>query len=189
MEGGLKRGENKMEKNLKKLLKMAILLVSSLIIANVSAQVYNYLHLTATISSGALPINWDYGTNTNVTTTINGATCTISGMNGSAGATTVYNDTVRIVASSNTTFDLIIDDVSGNTSILDYMLIRLRDNATDTVKATIIVWDASNQPGTGQNELNIMANEQWEVEWEFKLASDAPAGETVTVTLRLRVAS
>ena len=181
-----------MEKNLKKLLKMAILLVSSFIIANVSAQVYNYLHLTATISSGALPINWDYGTNTDVTTTITGATCTISGMNGSAGATTVYNDTVRIVASSNTTFDLIIDEVSGNTSILEYMLIRLRDNATDTVKATIIVWNASDsnyQPGTGQNGLNIMANEQWEVEWEFKLASDAPAGETVTVTLRLRVAS
>jgi len=177
-----------MEKNLK-LLKMAILLASSLIIANVSAQVYNYLHLTATISSGALPINWADGTNENVTTTITGATCTISGMNGSAGATTVYNDTVRIVASSDTTFDLIIDEVSGDTSILDYMLIRLRDNATGNVKATIIVWDASHTPGTGQDGLSITNGEQWEVEWEFKLASDAPAGQTVTVALRLRVPS
>jgi len=181
-----------MEKNLKKLLKMAILLVSSLIIANVSAQVYNYLHLTATISSGALPINWDYGTNTDVTTTITGATCTISGMNGSAGATTVYNDTVRIVASSNTTFDLIIDEVSGNTSILDYMLIRLRDNATGNVKATIIVWNSSDsnyQPGAGQNGLSIIANEEWEVEWEFKLLTNVSAGETVTVALKLRIPS
>ena len=181
-----------MEKNLKKLLKMTILLASSLIIANVSAQAYNYLHLTATISSGALPINWDYGTNTDVTTDITGATCAISGMNGSAGATTAYNDTVRVVASSTTTFDLIIDEVSGNTGILEYMLIRLRDNATNDVKATITVWNASDsscQPGTGQNGLSITANEKWEVEWEFKLLSDAQASETVTVALRLRVPS
>ena len=179
-----------MEKNLKKLLKMAVLLASSLMIANVSAQVYNYLHLTATISSGALPINWADGTNTDVTTDIDGATCNISGMSGSAGATTVYNDTVRIVASSSTTFDLIIDEVSGSTDILDYMLIRLRDNATDTVEATIIVWNASDsnyQPGSGLDGLSITNGEQWEVEWEFKLASNAPAGETVTVALRLRV--
>jgi hypothetical protein len=173
-----------MKLNYKKSLKLLTLLVTALLIATVSADVYNYMFLNASIGIEGLNLAWAEGAD-GLTYSPAGATCSISGLKGPAGGTRTYFDAVKLTASGNVTFNLQVESVTGtNTSQIDSIIVRLNDTATNTIKGTLTVWASGAQGSTPVTGLSMVNGDIWRLEWDISWKSTATT-ETASVVLKV----
>ena len=174
--------------NIRKSAKLVFLLITALIIATASAAVYNYMYQNATIGVEGMTLAWINGAdNGTAGTQINGVTCTLTNLKGPANGTRIYGDPVRLnnTGGSAVTFDLLIDNVSGGTSQMDSIVVRLIRVSDSANMGNLTVW-SNGAKGSDLTSLQIGANAQWKFQWEIKWKSTATT-ETVTVNLQIRV--
>ena len=173
---------------MRKCLKLLTLLISTILIAAASAQLYGEMYMDATVTvGGAKTLVWEAGVDASEAgTTIDGPTCTLDSLDeGLAGLTYPYSDPVglsNIDLINLHTFDLIIQDCSGSgTAELDLIEVKLYE--TDTLKHTLTVWNGAQ--GSDLTDLSIPADTVWRFQWEITWNTEATAGNTVSVSLVL----
>jgi hypothetical protein len=177
-----------MKINIKKSLKFITLLASALLIGTASAAVYHHLYLNATIGVAALKLQWDdTSLDQGVTPNIQGAYCTISGLEAPQGGSATYNKAIGIKAIANTTFDIEVVDVTGNTTHLDYIKIELYD-AANISKGQFYVWQNNNK-GSGLTDLSILKDEVWRLQWTIAWKTTANPSCNVVVSLKVTTPS
>lgn len=176
--------------NYKKSLKFVTLLITALLIATVSAAVYTQMFLNATVGVAGLSLKCVDGTNANVTSSIVGSTCTLTGLNGYPGQTTIYNDTVRITnaGSSTATFNITTTQCQGNTNNLTSIYVKIYNSTDNSLLYTLDVWE-SNAIGSPLANLQINAGITWKLGWQITWYGNATVSDSVDVALRLDVES
>jgi len=179
-----------MKTNYKKVLKMSILLISSLLIATASASVYTQMFLSARVSVTGASLQWEQGSNVNATATITGSTCTIEGLEGYAGQTAIFDDVVRIknVGSKTVTFNITVTQCSGSTANLTSIYVKIYNYSDNSLLYTLTVW-ANENIGDPLTNLQINANVKWTLTWEITWSNSATTSDYVDVALRLDVKS
>lgn len=181
----------KIEKiNWKKSTKLVTLLLSSLLIASASATIYNYMYLDASIGVEGIDLEWVLGAdNATAGTQIEGLTATLTNLKGPPNGTRIYGDPVRLnnTDTVNTeTFDLLIDSVSGNTTYMDSIIVRIYNVTNSASIDNLTVW-ASGAQGSPLTSLSIGSLHVWRFQWEITWKSTATTSESVTVNLKVKV--
>ncbi|MBS7616951.1 hypothetical protein KEJ45_07125 [Candidatus Bathyarchaeota archaeon] len=179
-----------MKPNYKKILKLTTLVITSLLIATVSAEVYNNLFLTASVGVEGLNLVWDKtGIDSGVLADISGATCTLSGLNAPKGGSRTYSKAIGINATATTTFGIEVVSVTGDgTSNLDYIFIEIYDGSNN-LKGNLTVWNEGAKGNTPVQNLSINANEAWRLEWHIAWKTTAAESDSVTVSLKVTTPS
>jgi hypothetical protein len=174
-----------MKMNFKKSLKLVTLSLASLLLATVSATVYNQLFQSGHVTATTYGVQWISGTDS-VGLNIAGATCSMSSLTAPVGGSRNYTDPVRLnnTEAAQHTFNLAVVSVAGNTNHLDYIYVRLY-NSTGSYKGTLIVWNGSQ--GTYLNSLVIAEHDYWKFEWDIKWGSSSIANDYIDVSLRIDV--
>jgi hypothetical protein len=178
-----------MKTNIKKSLKFAILLISSLLIATVSATIYDSLFLSASVGVEGLNLVWDdTGIDAGLSATIQGAYCTLNGLKAPQGGNRTYSKAIGINATSATTFNIeVVDVTGGSTSDLDYIFIVIYDGTT--FKGNLTVWEGGSKGTTPVPNLSIGANAAWRLEWHIAWKTSAETSDSVTVSLKVTTPS
>jgi hypothetical protein len=179
-----------MKMNYKKSLKFITLLLASLLIATVSASVYTQMFLNARVGVAGLSLKWVAGTNGNVTCSIVGSTCTLTGLKGYPSQTAIYNDTVRITnaGSSTVTFNTTTTQCQGSTSNLTSIYVKIYNYTSNSLLYTLDVWK-NNTIGSPLTNLQIKAGVTWKLGWQITWYGNATTSDYVDVALRLDVKS
>lgn len=178
-----------MKPNYKKSLKFVTLLIASLLIATVSAALYDYMYLNANVGVEGMALAWVSGDDgTDAGTSINGATATLTDLKGPPNGTRIYADPVRLnnTGASQVTFNITIDAVTGDTDELDSIYVRIYSLNTSSWIQNMTIW-ASGTQGSNANDLPIPAGHMWMFQWEIKWKSTATTSHAVVVNLKLKV--
>jgi len=177
-----------MKTNIKKTLKLIILLISSLLIATASAAIYDYMNLNADVGVYILGLEWTAGTDAaSAGTDIEGVTATLTSLQGPPNGTRIYADPVRLNNTGSTVdVDLLIDTVSGDTDYLDSIIIRIYNFTNNASIANVTVWSGGAQGSSPVNLPQIPAGNVWKFQWEITWKSTATTSHSVTVNLRIR---
>ena len=179
-----------MKPNYKKSLKFVTLLISALLIATVSATIYDYMYLNANVGVEGMSLAWELGAdNSTAGTQINGVTATLINLKGPPNGTRIYADPVRLnnTGGSTVTFDLLVDTVSGNSVYLDSIVVRIYNVTNDASISNVTIWSNATGKGTGPTGLQIGSNYAWRFQWEIKWQSTALVSHTVAVYLKIKV--
>jgi len=181
-----------MKTNYKKLLKFVTLLATSLLIATASAQVYDYLFLSAGVSVEGLYLQWDAeGIDDGLTASIQGAFCTISGLKAPQGGSRTYSKAIGIKNTHSTesiTFDIEVVDVTGDgTEDLNYIFVEIHDDTT--LKGNLTVWQNGAKGTTPVTDLLIAAGASWRLQWKIAWKPSADTGDDVIVLLKVTTPS
>jgi hypothetical protein len=188
--------KNGMNVKYKKSLKIATLLITSIIIATVSAASYSELFMTgSTIRIGTPSVIFTSGSNTSeitggdvipapyTTVTFDNIT------NIQPGETRTYEQAVNITNNAVTTKTINMSFVSLTgqfESNFDYLNITMIDASGASKGDSIqIVSSGLNVTRTGNQQMS--AGEVWAVRWIIKAKSGATDGESITLTLKVRV--
>ena len=177
-----------MQMNYKKSLKFLTLLITALLISTVSAAIYDYMYLNGTVGVQGMSLAWLNGADaTEAGTQVNGVTATLTTLKGPPNGTRIYADPVRLnnTGASPITFNLTIDNVNGDTSVLDSIYVRIYSFNTSQWIQNLTVW-ASGARGSDLLNLQI-PSALWRFQWEIKWASTATISNSVTVNLKLQV--
>jgi len=173
----------------KKSMKFLTLLLTSMLIATASATIYNYMFLNANIGVEGMTLEWKLGVdNATAGTQIAGVTATLTNLKGPPNGTRVYGDPVRLkntAGSGSTTFDLVIDTVSGDT-VMDSIVVRLYSINTTALIQTVNVWSGGAK-GSDVTGLSIPSDNVWRFQWEITWKSTALVTHSVTVNLKVKV--
>lgn len=175
--------------NFKKTAKLVMLLISTLLIASASAAIYNYMYQDASISVEGMALAWINGAdNATAGTQIDGVTSSLTNLKGPPNGTRVYGDPVRLnnTGATSVTFDLMIDQVTGDTAEMDSITVRLYNVTNSASMGNLTVWSGG-ATGTDLTSLSITANTQWKLQWEIKWKSSATISHTVDANLKVRV--
>lgn len=178
-----------MKFNYKKSLKFITLLIASLLIATVSAAIYDFMYLNANVGVQGMYLEWISGNDgTDAGTSINGVTATLTNLLGPPNGTRTYADPVRLnnTGASPITFNLTISSVTGDTTQLDSIYVRIYSFNTSTWIQNVTVW-SSGAIGSDANDLQIPSDNMWRFQWEIKWKSTATISHSVTVNLKLKV--
>jgi len=174
----------------RKSVKFLTLLLTSMLIATASATIYNYMFLNANIGVEGMTLEWKLGVdNATAGTQIAGVTATLTNLKGPPNGTRVYGDPVRLkntAGSGSTTFDLVIDTVSGDTVNMSSIVVRLYSLNTSAYIQNVTVWSGGAK-GSDANNLPIPAGHIWRFEWEISWKSIALVTDSVTVNLKIKV--
>ncbi len=179
----------------KKSLKLLTLLVTAVLIATASAQVYNYLNFTASVGVEGLNLNWDAGSiDSGLSADIDGVLCTLTGLKGPAGGTRTYTTAINLTSTEATTFDIEVVSVTtaggSGTSVLDSIEVRIYDDSpTSTLKGTLTVFSGGNPGTTPVTDLTMTGADSWRLEWDITWSSSATVSDSVTVTLKVTTPS
>jgi hypothetical protein len=186
-----------MKINYKKVLKLATLLISSLLIATVSADVFKSMFMEATPIgvAGANKVEFwvgtDFPTNgTDIEITDARQKVKFTGMEGSPGSATNYSDPVKInntdtVASHQIELKLNSWD-AGATLPLYYINITLFDDTNAKNGTTIHLVPGGSGQVESTGDVTMDASDVWRTEWIIYWKGTA-ASETVNVYLELIV--
>ena len=87
--------------------------------------------------------------------------------------------------SGSALFDLVIDDVSGDTDNMSSIVVRLYSFNTSAYIQNVTVWNVSK--GSDANNLSIPAGHIWRFEWEISWKAIALVTDSVTVNLKVKV--
>lgn len=178
-----------MKFNYKKSLKFVTLLITALLIATVSAAIYDYMYLNAEVGVEGMSLAWVSGDDgTDAGTSISGVTATLTNLKGPPNGTRIYADPVRLnnTGGSQVTFDLTIDAITGNTTQLDSIYVKIYSLNTSSWIQNMTIWESGAQ-GSGADNLPIPSGHIWRFQWEIKWKSTATTSHTVTVNLKLKV--
>jgi|YelNatPaOPRAMG01_1025707.scaffolds.fasta_scaffold56665_3 hypothetical protein len=184
-----------MKINIKKSLKFVTLLVASLLIATVSAGTYSELFMHATpISIGSAGVKFTNGLNTTSISTggINTAGTEVTFDNILAiepGETRIYEQAVNITNNSGSTktVNMSLYSLTGQFSNnFDYIYITLLDESGTQKGDRIEILPSGDNvtETTGQSMAN---NAVWTVKWEIKAKLTATNGQSISVTLKVKV--
>jgi len=183
-----------MKTNIKKSIKLITLLISSLLIASVSANVYYTMFMTATVGVTGNKVQfWEGDDFSNVGGSITDARqkVTFNTMNGQNGSLTTISDPVKINntdSSSTHTIELKLDSWTGTASTpLYYINVTIyAANGTKLGDNIHLVPGGSGQVET-TGPLTMLANEVWRVQWDIYWKGTATTSDSVTVNLKIEV--
>jgi hypothetical protein len=162
-----------MKLNYKKSLKFVTLLIASMLIATVSAQIYSYMYIEGSGTITSQELGWQLGTNAPTGATIQGYT--VKNLNLSIPKNTFKNftDCLRLVNNDNTygyTFNLTTTVVGGNTSkFTTFDFVMYYSNWTQVAKFSV-----KNQ-GSATN-LNIAKSQTLYIRFEIDPLLDQTIG-------------
>lgn len=176
-----------------KALKLLSLLLMSIVIATVSASVYNYMYMQSSqISVEAADVRFVTGTDSTAsgaTIGTNGTYVSFNSMAGWPNSTRVYQDAIGIqnYDTSARTIELKFDqagDWSGDTSDIDYIYVKIFDTVGGTQQGTTITIGSA---GSSTGTLSLSASTTWHVQWEIKWKAGTLSTKNVSVKLTLIV--
>jgi hypothetical protein len=173
-----------MKVNYRKSLKLVTLLITSIIIASVSATTYTYMYInsgTISITTGGL--QWIRGPDANAGTTISGNAVTGLALDVLNGTEQFFNSTLYIKntdPSNPHAFSINATSSSGATSDFNYMNLQLYDNSTNSYKTQIDLLTV----GSSAAGLTILASGVWRVSIHTSAKAGFTSG-TVTFTVKL----
>jgi hypothetical protein len=152
----------------------------------VSAAIYNYMYLHATISSAMSKVSFANGSDATAAGTsigTNGTYVTFSSLSGWPNATRVYEN-ATVIGNNDAAIDfacqLARDSWSGSTTSIDELYVRVY-NEVGTLQATLDV------KAGGTATFTIPHDESWRVEWRIKWSATALSTDAISVALTLRV--
>lgn len=178
-----------MNVNYKKTLKFATLLITSLLITIVSADVYDQMYMKSDVGVDVAAKDLQFKEGANFTVAggwINTAktVVTFDAMTGGQGINKTYYEPVNITnTGSDHDFEMKFDSWTlSNSSALEYITIAIYDE-NDNLKGNMIhlPGDLSGTNSTG--DVTITASADWRIEWIIRWVSDASNTETVDVTI------
>ena len=178
-----------MQINYKKSLKFLTLLIAAILISSVSAAIYDYMYLDGTVGVQGMSLAWLSGADgTDAGTTINGVTAALINLKGPPNGTRVYADPVELnnTGVSPITFNVTIATVSGDTSQLISIYIKMYNMNDSSLKGTLNVWESAAK-GSDLTGLQITNNNVWRFQWEITWKATATTSNSVTVNLKLQV--
>jgi hypothetical protein len=182
-----------MQINYKKSLKLVVLLITSLLIATVSATIYDYMYLTGNIGVQGMSLAWVLGPdNSTAGTQINGVSATLTNLKGPPNGTRVYADPVRLnnTGGSTITFNVTIAGITNSggvgTSALNSTYVKIYSLNTSALMGTLKVWENGAQ-GSDVIGLDIPADHMWRFQWEVTWMSTATTSDSIAANLKIQV--
>jgi hypothetical protein len=179
-----------MNVNYKKVLRMAVLLVISLLIASVSAATYYTMFMDATVGIAGNEVTFTPGLDWGSSTMGGGNQSVSLGLAGDAGANTTISDPVRILNSGSGDYDLNLqlDTWDGEAETdLNYIRVTIfNDVSGGTAEGATIELVPGGADVTETGTVTIGATTTWRVAWIIYW-KDTATTETVTVNLKLDV--
>jgi len=182
-----------MQVNYKKSLKLVVLLISSILIATVSATIYDYMNLNGTVGVQGMSLAWLLGAdNSTAGTQINGVTATLVNLKGPPNGTRVYADPVELnntggtATSFNVTIASITNSTGVGTAVLNSTYVKIYSMNTSALMGTVTVWENGAQ-GSGVTDLSLPANNVWRFQWEITWKSTATTSDSIAVNLKIEV--
>jgi len=178
-----------MNVNYKKGLKLVFLMITSLLIATVSATIYDYMNLNGTVGVQGMSLAWVSGNDaTSAGTSINGVTASLAQLKGPPNGTRIYADPVRLnnTGGSAQSFNLTISSITGDTSYLDSIYVRMYSFNTSAWTGNLSVWSGGAK-GSDLTGLSIPSNNIWRFQWEIIWKATATTSQSVTVNLKIQV--
>ncbi len=177
----------------KKLLKIVVLLITSLLIATVSAATYYTMFMDATVGVAGNKVQfWEGADFTDAGGAITDARqkVTFSSMNGQNGSLTTISNPVTINnthATDSYTIELKLDSWTGTAATpLYYINVTMYDVSTKMGANIYLVPGGAGQVDTtGQQTLGNMTG--WRVQWDIYWNGTATSSDSVTVNLHLIV--
>lgn len=170
-----------MELNHKKALKLIVLLLSSLLIATVSAQAYRFMYIggTVTITPGT-GLGWVKGDKASAGTSIAGSTATVSL---SIGNGTIANFTHYLYLKdlNSTGFSVVINITDAATTSFyeaNGFNMTIYDNSTQAYIDTLNVLTTDSYSGS------IGADVVWHITFEVATLTDANGGDSFDIQFR-----
>jgi len=136
-----------MKTNYKKMLKFATLLITSALIATVSAQIYSYMYIEGSGSIISQKLSWQLGESSPSGATIQGAYVKNFNLSVPANTPRTFNDSLRIVnndINKGYTFSLEVTSVGGNPGNFSKFDLVLYNSTGDTL-ATLDIRQAGNK--------------------------------------------
>ncbi|MEM3760845.1 MAG: hypothetical protein QXZ02_07040 [Candidatus Bathyarchaeia archaeon] len=182
--------ENGQRKAGKKLLRIFLLLMSSVLVVAASASVLNYLYMQASpITAETAKVQFvlaDDSEAAGASIGTNGTYVSLNSMAGWPNATRVYQAAVGIrnFDSTSRNITLAFDSWSGNTDQIEFITVIVRDAVGGTQKGSAI---NVGTPGSSTGEITIPSGATWVVEWNIKWKAGALSTNSVSVTLQLLV--
>jgi hypothetical protein len=184
-----------MKINYKKNLKFVTLLLSALLIATVSATVYNYLYIQSTIGVEGNPIKFTTGVDytsakgSALGISSDNQTVTFNGMKGVNGTLTAYPDPLRIKntnATGNYTVQVRVDGTWTSNSHIKYINITIINYSNNATLGCIsLVPSGGNTTAFAGSGITMDHGVVWRVQWDIFWLSTATSSDTTTVKLRV----
>ncbi|MGB9676402.1 MAG: hypothetical protein ACPL0C_04370 [Candidatus Bathyarchaeales archaeon] len=161
-----------MKTNIKKILKLATLLATSLLIATASATTYNYLYLQGTVTIGSQKIVWIKTATGEVT----GDTVTIT-LQVESDIPASFNDTLYLKNKDNADHNMTIKVTSAVSSGFSYFYIYIYENFTNPgtwqLVDTLDVKTLNDEYSTYTNNKPLQADSYYKLDFEIKTTSGA----------------
>jgi hypothetical protein len=174
----------------KKSLRIAVLLVTSLLIASVSAATYYTMFMNASVGIAGNEVTFTPGTDWGSSTMGGGNQSVTLSLAGDAGAITTISDPVRILNSGAGAhnLNLQLDTWNGESETdLNYIHVTIyNDVSGGSAQGTTIELVPGGADVTETGTVSIGAGATWRVEWVIYW-KDTATSETVTVSLQLDV--
>ena len=167
----------------KKALKFLGLLISAMVIAAVSAQVYSYMYITGTAEASTTGLRWLAGADAPSGTTISGGTVSSLAMKTNEGNERNYTDCLRIQnldGAESHNFMLNVTSSTGNVSNWQEFNLVLFDNSSAQVAVLDILTQDANVTG-----LTIPAAVTWRVLFELIPISNPVVSQQIVFTVQL----
>ncbi len=174
----------------KKLLRVFLLLLSSMLVVTASASVLNYLYMQASpITAETAKVQFvlaDDSKEAGASIGTNGTYVSLNSMAGWPNSTRVYQAAVGIKNYDTTSRNITLAFASwtGDTNQIEFITVIVRNATGGTQQgSTINVGTPSSSTGV----LEIPAGATWVVEWSIKWKAGALSTNSVSVTLQLLV--
>jgi len=174
----------------KRLLRIFLLLLSSVLVVAASASVLNYLYMQASpITTETAKVQFvltDDSDEAGASIGTNGTYVSLNSMAGWPNATRVYQAAVGIrnFDSASRYITLAFASWSGDTDQIEFITVIVRDAVGGTQQGSAI---NVGTPGSSTGEICIPAGATFVVEWNIKWKAGALSTNTVSVTLQLLV--
>jgi hypothetical protein len=165
----------------KKSLKIVTLLITAILIATASAQIYSYMYIHGSATITGSELEWSLGTNAPTGTTINGHT--VNNLNFSVPENTFKNftDALRLTNNNatNITFDLASAITGGSAADFTTFDLVVYDSAGEREGDLSVLSEES------ANDITILTTEMLYVRFEIDPLENATSGSlafTITLT-------
>ena len=169
----------------RKALKFLGLLVSAMVIAAVSAQVYSYMYIQGTAEATTTGLRWVEGADAPNGTTISGGTVTALPLTTNEGNKRNYTDCLRIQnldAGEAHNFFLNVTSSTGNVSNWqEFNLVLFNATSGGTQQAVLDILTE----GASVSGLTIGASETWGVLFELIPIANPIAGQQIVFEVKL----
>jgi predicted secreted protein len=165
----------------KKSLKFITLLVTALLIATVSATIYNYMYIAGSGTITTTGLSWELGADAPGTASISGPTVTIP-MTTNLGNPRNYTDCLHLINQDGTahSFNITVTTSTGDAAdFTEFNLVLF--NAAGT---QVAVLDLLTQ-GAATSDLSIGGSETWQILFELIPIASPTTGDEVDFSLTL----